>query len=273
MDLIDGWVWLWNVLGVPDSLLWSVLLRRESLNTPSHCSLPSLLPIPFSSGCHTTWHLAVSFSSCLLLLLLTGSELAPASTLVVFPHMILPSTHIHSTLASFFCVPPSSGMLLRPTISLYHCLVCLWLHRHKTAIEDAYVGKQNADLLATLYDVGGIIGKGHSFCVGILNQLWTCVCIHTCMCLSTQTPGGITTGLISDLLSARAISCILMMYLAVPTVSLQVHVHVCSVSEFLTFCCLLFDIAVHLSIHWAWFAGVGNWSAVTSLCFERSYLQ
>ena len=139
--------------------------------------------------------------------------------------MILPFPHNHSILASFFFVPPSSRMLLRPTD---HCLVCFWLHLHKTAIEDAYVGKQNADLLATLYDVGGIIGKGHSFCVGTLNQLWTCVCTHACMCLSNQTPGGITTGLISDLLSARAISCILMMYLAVPTVRLHVHVHVLS---------------------------------------------
>jgi hypothetical protein len=30
--------------------------------------------------------------------------------------------------------------------------------------------------------------------------------------------GGITTGAISDLLDARAVSCVIMMYLAVPTV-------------------------------------------------------
>uniref|UniRef100_A0A1X7UQD1 Major facilitator superfamily (MFS) profile domain-containing protein n=1 Tax=Amphimedon queenslandica TaxID=400682 RepID=A0A1X7UQD1_AMPQE len=49
-----------------------------------------------------------------------------------------------------------------------------------------YVGDQKADLLATLYDVGGIVG-------------------------------GITTGALSDVINARAISCVIMMYLAVPT--------------------------------------------------------
>ena len=33
--------------------------------------------------------------------------------------------------------------------------------------------------------------------------------------------GGITTGAVSDLLDSRAISCVVMMYLAVPTVGFQ----------------------------------------------------
>ena len=35
--------------------------------------------------------------------------------------------------------------------------------------------------------------------------------------------GGITTGAISDLLDSRAISCVIMMYLAVPTVRNGMH--------------------------------------------------
>uniref|UniRef100_A0A1X7TVC1 Major facilitator superfamily (MFS) profile domain-containing protein n=1 Tax=Amphimedon queenslandica TaxID=400682 RepID=A0A1X7TVC1_AMPQE len=60
-------------------------------------------------------------------------------------------------------------------------------------IDGSCVGNQKADLLATLYDVGGIIG-------------------------------GITTGALSDVINARAISCVIMMYLAVPTLFLYRYV-------------------------------------------------
>jgi sugar phosphate permease len=53
-------------------------------------------------------------------------------------------------------------------------------------INGEYVGEQSADLLATLYDMGGIIG-------------------------------GISTGGLSDIINARAISCVIMMYFAIPT--------------------------------------------------------
>ncbi|XP_019857467.1 PREDICTED: glucose-6-phosphate exchanger SLC37A2-like [Amphimedon queenslandica] len=49
-----------------------------------------------------------------------------------------------------------------------------------------YIGDQKADLLSNLYDVGGIVG-------------------------------GIATGALSDVINARAVSCVIMMYLAVPT--------------------------------------------------------
>ena len=43
----------------------------------------------------------------------------------------------------------------------------------------------------------------------------------TCTCIIMYIPvGGIITGGLSDLIGARAISCVIMMYLAVPTVSI-----------------------------------------------------
>jgi hypothetical protein len=53
-------------------------------------------------------------------------------------------------------------------------------------IDGKKVGEQKADLLSTFYDVGGIFG-------------------------------GIATGAVSDILDSRAISCVIMMYFAIPT--------------------------------------------------------
>lgn len=169
--------------------------------------------------------------------------------------------HSISIRTSFSCLHPH--IVLGPYIPLFPSSLSLLLHPPKTAIQDAYLQKQNADLLASLYDVGGIIGKRHCGCV---------VMVISSGSVITNTIGGITTGLISDLLGARAISCILMMYLAVPTVRLHMHTFVnisdgnefatsrllhCWVGEFLTFWCLAFEYSCssidHLGIiHLGW---------------------
>lgn len=63
-----------------------------------------------------------------------------------------------------------------------------WLPYYVTyhRIGGRYLGEQKSNLLSTLYDVGGIIG-------------------------------GVLTGGLSDLISGRAITCVFMMYMAVPT--------------------------------------------------------
>lgn len=83
-----------------------------------------------------------------------------------------------------------------------------------------YIGEQKADLMATLYDVGGIIGTWQhdnftwSNCHKVFN-------IHTYS-------GGVFTGVISDFLDARATSSVIMTYLAVPAVreTPSVHIHI-----------------------------------------------
>ena len=69
-----------------------------------------------------------------------------------------------------------------------------------------YIGEQKADLLATLYDVGGIVGT-------------YCDCYNNAIIILASFIGGITTGALSDVINARAISCVIMLYCAVPTVS------------------------------------------------------
>jgi len=76
---------------------------------------------------------------------------------------------------------------------------------------------QKADWLSTLFDVGGIIGelgegvgsyyKAVAICYFVLD-------IHSY-------PGGIAAGLISDLLRAWAVTHVVMIILAVPSVNLS----------------------------------------------------
>ena len=90
------------------------------------------------------------------------------------------------------------------------------------------VGRQRADLLSTLFDIGGIAGwllLSSVLYELILHKYYIFIVVHVaagtvdyCYVLYLYT-GSISTGFISDLLDARAISCVLMMYLAVPTVS------------------------------------------------------
>ena len=84
-----------------------------------------------------------------------------------------------------------------------------------------FVGEQKADLLATLYDVGGIIGE----LLMIIKLLTLSLSLSLSLSLMLfQIEGSIFTGGLSDILNARAISCVIMMYLAVPTVSVCVYI-------------------------------------------------
>jgi len=55
--------------------------------------------------------------------------------------------------------------------------------------------------------------------VGMCIFVCTCMCVLFCT-MFLLTSGGITAGLISDVLDARAVTCVIMLLLAVPSVSL-----------------------------------------------------
>ena len=83
------------------------------------------------------------------------------------------------------------------------------------AISGKYIGELKADLMATLYDVGGIIGDVIlSRSIRVLNYC------------SVDDLGGIITGVVSDFLNARAISSAIMMSLAMPSVSKSMKISV-----------------------------------------------
>ena len=89
-------------------------------------------------------------------------------------------------------------------------------YNNAIGIGGRYIGEQKADLLATLYDVGGIVGK----LLMILKLLSPSPFPGTIF----EIKGSIFTGGLSDIINARAISCVIMLYLAVPTVSVCVCV-------------------------------------------------
>ena len=93
-------------------------------------------------------------------------------------------------------------------------------YNNAIGIGGRYIGKQKADLLATLYDVGGIIGVLLIIITLLFSLSLSVFPVHVHV-------GGIFTGALSDIINARAISCVIMTYLAVPTVSVCACVCVC----------------------------------------------
>ena len=80
---------------------------------------------------------------------------------------------------------------------------------------------------------------------------YVCNSVHTFPMLHT---GSIATGLISDLLGARAISCVLMTYLAVPTVS---RIVVCSQNMYM---CDVWHMCMTLQLFLYRFTGLESYA-------------
>lgn len=97
---------------------------------------------------------------------------------------------------------------------------------------DKNINSEESDWLATLFDVGGILGNNDMLddlspfhlapvVPRTIYYMWCpsplipyCSCTMPCLCI-----GGIVTGVLSDVLNARAVSCVLSLILAVPSVS------------------------------------------------------
>lgn len=121
---------------------------------------------------------------------------------------------------------------------------------------DENLSSEQSDWLSTLFDVGGIIGKRSLSLTELPTFIWV------------SRVGGIATGLLSDVLNARALSCVLSLILAVPSVSdirSRITLHV----DFITCFYLVVSPAVHwwcshLSLH-KWVAVGFPAGAVSSL--------